>query len=526
MRNTITVITALVAASCTAVSALPQQPSANLTTAASSPGVAKGCEALSASLRQRIFLPGTDVYKYENTQLWSNTQLKRPGCVFRPVSAQEMGTAVKTLAAKKAPFAVRGGGHMGVPGANNIDDPGVMIVLSNLTNIALNKDKSILTLAPGFGRWAHVYHWLEPHNLAVAGGRLGPVGVPGLLLAGGINFHGNQVGFSSDTVVSYQVVVGDGSIITATAKQNSDLFWALKGGSSNFGIVTEFQMKTIPSKRVWAGTLAVAQKDIGALYAAVAKYSEGPSDPKSHLIPAVAPPTKKGDPSIAVAIMLYDSETESRPKCFEPFFKLTNISDSTGFKTVAQFADENGAAVIDHINDVFVAGTFAGKTQQELLKGIQATNDTFYAALEDLYKNIPTEDIVTLQLDWQPISKTWIEAGIKSNPAGSPLLGGFPEYKTKTYLAYAQVVEWKNDHGNHDAFVAKWIETTTKAINENLGRLYVPFNYMGDAAGFQNIYDGYGPANKEKLLQISRKYDQQRVFQKLMPGGFKLEKLP
>ena len=160
--------------------------------------------------------------------------------------------------------------------------PGVLIVLSNLTNIALNNDKSLLTLAPGFGRWQQVYDWLAPYNLVVAGGRLGPVGVPGLLLAGGINFHGNQVGFSADTVVSYEVVIGDGSIVTATAQKNADLFWALKGGSSNFGIVTEFKMKTIRSKKVWAGTIGYT--DVPALYKAIAQYSAAPTDPKAHLV--------------------------------------------------------------------------------------------------------------------------------------------------------------------------------------------------------------------------------------------------
>jgi FAD/FMN-containing dehydrogenase len=98
--------------------------------------------------------------------------------------------------------------------------------------------------------------------LTAAGGRLGPVGVPGLLLAGGVNFYGNQVGFACTTVVNYEVVLADGTIVQANTKNNSDLFWALKGGSSNFGLVTRFDMETIPSRKVWAGTWTVAAKYI------------------------------------------------------------------------------------------------------------------------------------------------------------------------------------------------------------------------------------------------------------------------
>lgn len=126
-------------------------------------------------------------------------------------------------------------------------------------------------------RWKDVYAYLGQYNLTAAGGRLGPVGVPGLLLAGGVNFYGNQVGFACTTVVNYEVVLADGTIVQANTKNNSDLFWALKGGSSNFGLVTRFDMETIPSRKVWAGTWTVAAKYIDRFLAV------------SHFIPGTIP---------------------------------------------------------------------------------------------------------------------------------------------------------------------------------------------------------------------------------------------
>lgn len=105
--------------------------------------------------------------------------------------------------------------------------------------------------------------------------------------------------------------------------------------------------------------------------------------------------------------------------------------------------------VVDHIGDLFAAGTFAGRNTNQILQGIQITNDTFYAALGELYANIPSEDIVALQLDWQPLSKTWIQAGLKNNPAGSPISAALSD-SSKTYMAYAEVVEWTNKLGNHE----------------------------------------------------------------------------
>jgi FAD/FMN-containing dehydrogenase len=135
------------------------------------------------------------------------------------------------------------------------------MVLSNLITISLSADKTVLSLGPSY-RWGDVYKWLTPYNLSVPGGRLSPVGVPDLLLAGGINFYGNQKGFSADSVIKYEVVLADGSIVCATKSSYPDLFWALKGGSSNFGIVTRFDIKTVPSTKVYAGVYSVSNADV------------------------------------------------------------------------------------------------------------------------------------------------------------------------------------------------------------------------------------------------------------------------
>lgn len=133
------------------------------------------------------------------------------------------------------------------------------MVMSNLTQMSVSTDKKTLSVGPGY-RFSDVYPFLQKYNLTVGGARLGPVGVPGILLAGGVNFYGNQFGFSADQVTRYEVVLANGEIVEATKRKNADLFWALKGGSSNFGVVTRFDMKTIPSKKVWAGIYTVAQE--------------------------------------------------------------------------------------------------------------------------------------------------------------------------------------------------------------------------------------------------------------------------
>ncbi|KAJ6184983.1 hypothetical protein N7519_006284 [Penicillium mononematosum] len=457
------------------------------------PNVSVACKALQAPLGDSLFFADSSVYKYEAANFWSNTELMAPGCVFRPQSSAQLADGIVALANANAQFAVRGGGHMGIRGSNNIDN-GVLIVMSNLTTLELSKDQSIVSIGPSH-RWSDVYEYLQKFDLTAAGGRLGPVGVPGLLLAGGINFYGNQVGFGCDTVVNYEIVLANGSIVEANEKSHPDLFWALKGGSSNFGIVTRFDLETIKSRKVWAGAHTVSAEYIDQFLAAAATYASDIYDPKTHIVPALVP----GETTLASVILFYDSDSVSYPDIFKPFTDIPAISSTLDFKTVAEFATETGAMVIDGINDVFVAGTVKGTSYKELLNGISIINQTFFNELPKLYAQIPTANISTIQLDWQPIGADWMKA---SEARGGNTLG---LDSSQVYLCYAEVVEW--------------IGSTYDDIKAGL---YDAFNYMGDAAGFQSIFPGYGAQNHRRLAGIAKKYDPHGVFQTLMPGGFKV----
>ncbi|KAF4966449.1 hypothetical protein FZEAL_10656 [Fusarium zealandicum] len=473
-----------------------------------------GCKALKLAFPDKTFWPGHAVYEYESQEFWSNNEILGPACVFRPTSPQHVSKAALVMAVTQTAFAVRGGGHMAITGANNIDG-GPLIVMSNLTTLELAKDKKSVWVGPGLD-WGQVYRYLGQHKLAVAGGRLSPVGVPGLLLAGGINFHGNQRGWAADNVVEYEVVLSSGFIISVTAKSHADLFWALKGGSNNFGIVTKFRLATFPSDRIYAGIYSVA--DVPGFVKAVANFSAFNTDPLAHIVPQVIAVDE--ETIIGGAILFYDSDSNPEPECFRPFFDLPAISNTFAEKTLAEFSDEAGQLVTPKINDQFIAGTTTGKTYEEILQGIQIVNDGFLGALPDLYKILPVEDRVLISVDWQPLGSLWEEGSKKHNPGGNAL--GLDVASKGTYIAWAEVVEWSGD--KHNDAVFSWIKNTTWAIaNATLDAgLYDPFTYMGDAAGFQNVYDGYGKGNKQKLLNISRKYDLLRVFQKLWPGGFKI----
>jgi hypothetical protein len=188
------------------------------------------------------------------------------------------------------------------------------------------------------------------------------------------------------------------------------------------------------------------------------------------------------------------------------------------FKTLAEFADETGTAVVPGINDIFAAGSVVGTTYAQLLKGVEITNTIFYQRLPLLYAKVPAANISVIEIDWQPIGKLWMDA---TTAAGGNALG---LDSSKIYLAWAEVVEWIGSA--YDEICLQWVKDTTAAINAatKAAGVYSSFTYMGDATSFQTdgFYAGYGSANQAKLLSISRKYDPTRLFQTLMPGGFKI----
>lgn len=130
------------------------------------------------------------------------------------------------------------------PGSNNIDG-GVLLALNQLTDTIVAADNSSIAVGPG-ARWVDVYGALAPYGLYCIGGRLKTIGVPGLELIGGFHYLINKYGFAMDNVLSYDVVLGNGTQVVADSTTNTDLFWALKGGASNFGIVTKFVIKALP----------------------------------------------------------------------------------------------------------------------------------------------------------------------------------------------------------------------------------------------------------------------------------------
>ncbi|KAF8477448.1 hypothetical protein BDZ91DRAFT_633580, partial [Kalaharituber pfeilii] len=189
------------------------------------------CVLLKRFSKDSLFMDDDTQYMDERTAYWSATDWLSPRCIFIPDGAGDVAKGVAVLRECGAEFAVKGGGHMPLSGTSSSDD-GVLISLKKFRQLVLCYDKNSPEVGPGLW-WKHVYNYLLPHNRFAVGGRVASVGVPGYLLGGCISFLASKWGFGMDHVED---------IVRASPTSHPELFWALKGGSSNFGIVTSFKL--------------------------------------------------------------------------------------------------------------------------------------------------------------------------------------------------------------------------------------------------------------------------------------------
>ena len=206
-------------------------------------------EALAAQVRGELITPA-DV-RYDATRKVYNAMIdKYPALIVMCVDVADVVAAVNFARTNKLLLAVRGGGHNG--GGLGLCDNGMVIDLSGIKFVRV--DTSDNTVRVGGGNlWGEVDHATHPFGLAIPAGIISSTGVGGLTLGGGVGHLSRAFGLTIDNLLEADMVLADGSIVTVNDKQNTDLFWAIRGGGGNFGIVTSFKFQAHPLKNVIAG---------------------------------------------------------------------------------------------------------------------------------------------------------------------------------------------------------------------------------------------------------------------------------
>ena len=195
--------------------------------------------------------PGDPSYETAR-RVWNHTIDKRPALVVRAASTDDVARTVRFARSEGRPVAVRGGAHS-VAGFSTCDD-GIVLDLAQLNDVEVDV-RSRRAFADGGTRWRDFDAATQQHGLATTGGLVSSTGIGGLTLGGGFGHLVRRYGLTCDNLLSADVVTADGTVVHASESQNPGLFWALRGGGGNFGVVTRFELDLHPVGPVVLGGL-------------------------------------------------------------------------------------------------------------------------------------------------------------------------------------------------------------------------------------------------------------------------------
>jgi FAD/FMN-containing dehydrogenase len=244
--------------------------------------------ALRRSFRGELVLPSDDAYE-DARRLWNAAIDKRPALIARCSGAVDVVRAVDLAREYEVVAAVRGGGH-NVAGLGTCDG-GMVIDLSPMRGVSVDLARRTARVQAG-ATWGDVDHETQAFGLATTGGLVSSTGVAGLTLGGGFGWLMRKHGLACDTLLAADVVTAGGRIVRASADENADLFWGLRGGGGNFGIVTSFEFRLHPvGPVVTAGAIFFPVETAGALLRFYREWVEEIPDELTTVVNlATAPP--------------------------------------------------------------------------------------------------------------------------------------------------------------------------------------------------------------------------------------------
>ena len=194
-------------------------------------------------------MPADQVYE-DARKVWNGMTDKQPAMIARCEGTADVVHCVKFARANDLLVAVRGGGHS-IAG-HSVCEGGLMIDLAQMHGVRVDAANRSAR-AGGGAKWLHFDNETQAYSLATTGGTNSDTGIGGLTLGGGLGWLAGKYGLTCDNLLSADVVTADGSVLTASATENADLFWGLRGGSGNFGVVTSFEYRVHPVSTVLGG---------------------------------------------------------------------------------------------------------------------------------------------------------------------------------------------------------------------------------------------------------------------------------
>ena len=443
-------------------------------------------DGLRQHVRGEVIGPGDQ--SYEDARRVFNAMIdRRPVVVVRCAGTDDVIAAVDFARENELDVAVRGGGHS-VPGFGTADDA-VVIDLSGMRDVQVDPEQRTAR-AQGGATWGIFNDATNAHGLATTGGVVSTTGVGGLTLGGGIGYLARGIGLSCDNLVSAEVVTADGRALTASEHDNQDLFWALRGGGGNFGVVTAFEFRLHPVTEVYGGPLFFDKADAGTVLRAYREFiRDAPEEFGGFPAWQIAPPLpfipeeRHGETMLAF-VACWAGPIEDGEGALKPLRDAAPV-----------VAEHVGAMPYPALNSAFDALYPPGDLQHYWKANFvkELTDDAIEAHLE----HGPRVPVVNSTVHIYPVN------GACNRVAPDATAFAYRDATFATVIAGM----WP-DPADNEANI-KWVRDyyeATAPLSEEGG--YVNFMSGDDQDRIKANYRG----NYDRLVEVKRKYDPDNVF--------------
>jgi FAD/FMN-containing dehydrogenase len=428
-------------------------------------------------LNGRLLLPDAPGYD-DARKIWNGMIDKRPALIARCQTAAEVAACVNLAREHRLLVSVRGGGHS-LPG-HSVCNGGLMIDLSPMKNIQVDTQKRTARAGAGL-LWRDFDAATHEHGLAVTGGQISHTGIAGLTLGGGIGWLMRKFGLTCDNLISAEIVTADGKIRQISATAEPELFWGIRGGGGNFGVVTTFEYRLHPLKFVFGGLVAFPLPEAPKVLAALRDYSTSTPDELTVMPAFITSPD--GHPAVGIAFCFAGEPQQGEAHLVKFRTFGTVVMEQTGampYPVVQQ--------MLDHV---------AEPQRRYYLKSnmLDSLSDDAIQVCMEHYLRVPS-----------PLCAIIIPQMGGAISRVKPDATAFPHRNAAySFSAFAVWTDPKNDAANK-----LWAQKVWEAL-----RPYAPnavyVNEMVDE-GEERVREAYGEKTYARLAQIKRKYDPDNLF--------------
>jgi FAD/FMN-containing dehydrogenase len=434
---------------------------------------------LAAAFSGALLRPGDHGYE-EARRIHNGLIDKRPALIARCGGTADIVDALGFARENGFEISVRGGGHN--VGGRAVTDGGVMIDLSLMKGIHVDP-RARTVRAQGGVTWREFNRETAIHGLATTGGVISTTGIAGLTLGGGLGWLLGTHGLAADNLLSVELVTAAGKVLTVSATEHPDLFWAVRGGGGNFGVASSFEFRLHPLRQVVGGLVAhpfAAAKDVLRFYREITASVPDELTVFGGLVHA---PDGSGLP-LAALVICHCGSPEQAEKDVRPLRQF-------GSPALVQV----GPMPYPVINTILDDGFPRGALNYWKSSFVRALNDDAIQAMTDRFAACPS-----------PMSAIVIEHfhGAVTRIAASDT--AVPHRQPGYNSLIASV--WMDPAATNDNIA--WTRATYADLEPHFApRRYV--NYLGDDEVGDAIRNAYGP-NYARLVEIKRRYDPDNVF--------------